>query len=44
MIKGYSRIKVPENGVSMYLEMLRRNVKHDHHVLHVSILIKGIYA
>jgi pentatricopeptide repeat protein len=39
MIKGYSRIKVPENGVSMYLEMLRRNVKPDHYTF--PFLLKG---
>lgn len=29
MIKGYSRINRPEDGVLMYVEMLRRNVKPD---------------
>ncbi|KAF5453249.1 hypothetical protein F2P56_028165 [Juglans regia] len=39
MIKGYSRIHLPENGISMYLEMLRRNVKPDHYTF--PFLLKG---
>ncbi|GMY34058.1 putative pentatricopeptide repeat-containing protein At3g15930 [Fagus crenata] len=39
MIKGYSRIDLPENGVSMYLEMLRRNVRPDCYTF--PFLLKG---
>ena len=39
VIKGYSRIDLPENGVSMYLEMLRRNVRPDCYTF--PFLLKG---
>lgn len=39
MIKGYSRINCPEDGVLMYLAMLRRNVKPDHYTF--PFLLKG---
>ncbi|XP_023914382.1 putative pentatricopeptide repeat-containing protein At3g15930 [Quercus suber] len=39
MIKGYSRIDFPENGVSMYLEMLSRNFRPDHYTF--PFLLKG---
>lgn len=39
MIKGYSRIGLPENGVSLYSEMLRRNIKPDHYTF--PFLLKG---
>lgn len=39
MIKGYSRIDFPENGVSMYLEMLSRNFRPDRYTF--PFLLKG---
>lgn len=39
MIKGYSRINCPRDGVSMYVAMLRRNFKPDHYTF--PFLFKG---
>lgn len=39
MIKGYSRIKCPVDGVLMYLAMLRRNLRPDHYTF--PFLLKG---
>ncbi|TKY64581.1 putative pentatricopeptide repeat-containing protein [Spatholobus suberectus] len=39
MIKGYSRINLPENGVSMYLLMLANNIKPDRFTF--PFLLKG---
>ncbi|XVF26539.1 hypothetical protein REPUB_Repub14bG0026000 [Reevesia pubescens] len=39
MIKGYSRIKCPKHGISMYLSMLKRNVKPDNYTF--PFLLKG---
>ncbi|XP_027344827.1 putative pentatricopeptide repeat-containing protein At3g15930 [Abrus precatorius] len=39
MIKGYSRINCPENGVSMYLLMLAKNIKPDRFTF--PFLLKG---
>ncbi|XP_022714800.1 putative pentatricopeptide repeat-containing protein At3g15930 [Durio zibethinus] len=39
MIKGYSRIDRPKHGISMYLDMLKRNVKPDNFTF--PFLLKG---
>ncbi|MBA0839869.1 hypothetical protein Goarm_005561 [Gossypium armourianum] len=39
MIKGYSRIHFPKHGISMYLNMLRQNVKPDNYTF--PFLFKG---
>ncbi|MBA0867655.1 hypothetical protein Goshw_002514 [Gossypium schwendimanii] len=39
MIKGYSRIHSPKHGISMYLNMLRQNVKPDNYTF--PFLFKG---
>ncbi|THG17135.1 putative pentatricopeptide repeat-containing protein At3g15930 [Camellia sinensis] len=39
MIRGYSRIKFPKCAVSMYVEMLEKNVKPDHYTF--PFLLKG---
>lgn len=39
LIKGYSRIECPANGVYMYLQMLRRNIKPDSYTF--PFLLKG---
>ena len=39
MIKGYSRMNCPRDGVSMYVAMLRRNFKPDHYTF--PFLLKG---
>ncbi|KAJ7951915.1 Pentatricopeptide repeat-containing protein [Quillaja saponaria] len=40
MIKGYSKMGYPESGFSVYLEMLRRNVKPDCYTF--PFLLKGL--
>lgn len=39
LIKGYSRLECPSNGVYMYLQMLRRNIKPDRYTF--PFLLKG---
>ncbi|XP_028766367.1 putative pentatricopeptide repeat-containing protein At3g15930 [Neltuma alba] len=39
LIKGYSRLERPSNGVFMYLQMLRRNIKPDRYTF--PFLLKG---
>ncbi|KAE8709038.1 F6D8.25 [Hibiscus syriacus] len=41
MIKGYSRIDSPKHGISMYLNMLRQNVKPDNYTF--PFLLKGFH-
>ncbi|GMI72427.1 hypothetical protein like AT3G15930 [Hibiscus trionum] len=42
MIKGYSRIDCPKHGISMYLNMLRLNVKPDNYTF--PFLFKGFHT
>ncbi|KAE8655503.1 Detected protein of unknown function [Hibiscus syriacus] len=41
MIKGYSRIDSPKHGISVYLNMLRQNVKPDNYTF--PFLLKGFH-